>query len=116
MSNFGFPRLRVVNPFEAAFREAGEAYGHPPRPVTELRDGERVRRLLLEGMARLAGREHGGALAVIAQNAEKAVVYGLLGPAFAEAHEAVPDSRGVPGMPIGPAAAGHPALPSSRYS
>ncbi len=49
------------------------------------RDGERVRRLLLEGMARLAGPEHGGALAVIAQNAVKGVVYGLLGTAFAQA-------------------------------
>lgn len=27
MSNFGFPRLRVVNPFEAAFREARSAVG-----------------------------------------------------------------------------------------
>src|SRR5229473_3158806 len=27
MSNFGFPRLRVVNPYEVAFREARSAVG-----------------------------------------------------------------------------------------
>ena len=53
------------------------------------RDGDRVRALLLEAMARLAGREHGGALAVTAQNAVKGVVYGLLGTALAQALVAV---------------------------
>lgn len=49
------------------------------------RDGERVRRLLLEGLDRLAGPEHGGALALTAQNAVRGVVYGLLGTALAQA-------------------------------
>lgn len=49
------------------------------------RDGERVQRLLMGGMERLAGREHGGALAATAQAAVKGVVYGLLGTALAQA-------------------------------
>jgi predicted PurR-regulated permease PerM len=48
------------------------------------RDGERVQRLLMEGMARLAGAEHGMLLVTTAQNAVKGVVYGLLGTAFAQ--------------------------------
>lgn len=53
------------------------------------RDGERVRGLVREGMARLAGPEHGGALAATAQNAVTGVVYGLLGTALAQAAVAV---------------------------
>jgi predicted PurR-regulated permease PerM len=49
------------------------------------RDGEEVRRLLLEGMMRIAGEEHGVRLATTAQNAVKGVVWGLLGTAFAQA-------------------------------
>ncbi len=49
------------------------------------RDGERVQRLLMGGMVRLAGREHGGALAATAQAAVKGVVYGLLGTALVQA-------------------------------
>ncbi len=49
------------------------------------RDGERVQRLLMGGMERLAGREHGGALAATAQAAVKGVVYGLLGTALVQA-------------------------------
>ena len=49
------------------------------------RDGDRVRRLLLEGMARLAGAEHGITLFATAQNAVRGVVYGLIGTAFAQA-------------------------------
>jgi predicted PurR-regulated permease PerM len=49
------------------------------------RDGDRVRRLLLEGIARIAGAEHGLALMGTAQNAVKGVVYGLIGTAFAQA-------------------------------
>jgi len=49
------------------------------------RDGELVRRLLLQGMERLAGPEHGTALVSTAQNAVTGVVYGLLGTAFAQA-------------------------------
>jgi predicted PurR-regulated permease PerM len=48
------------------------------------RDGERVQRLLMEGMARLAGAEHGMLLVTTAQNAVKGVVYGLIGTAFAQ--------------------------------
>jgi predicted PurR-regulated permease PerM len=53
------------------------------------RDGERVRRLLLEGMVRLAGPQYGGQIIVTAQSAVKGVVYGLLGTAFAQAAVAV---------------------------
>lgn len=49
------------------------------------RDGDRVRGLLQEGMARLAGPDHGAALVRTAQAAVKGVVYGLLGTAFAQA-------------------------------
>ena len=49
------------------------------------RDGERIRRLLVEGMVRIAGPEHGAALIGTAQNAVKGVVYGLIGTAFAQA-------------------------------
>lgn len=49
------------------------------------RDGERVRRLVLEGMARLAGPDQGNALISTAQGAVRGVVYGLLGTAFAQA-------------------------------
>ena len=48
------------------------------------RDGERVQRLLMEGMARLAGAENGMVLVTTAQNAVKGVVYGLIGTAFAQ--------------------------------
>jgi predicted PurR-regulated permease PerM len=62
------------------------------------RDGEQVRKLLLEGMSRLAG-EHGSVLAVTAQSAVKGVVYGLLGTAFAQAAVALVGFliAGVPG-------------------
>ena len=49
------------------------------------RDGDRVRNLLLEGMARIAGAEHALKLIATAQNAVKGVVYGLIGTAFAQA-------------------------------
>jgi predicted PurR-regulated permease PerM len=49
------------------------------------RDGDRVRKLLLEGMARLAGAEHGLTLVATAQSAVRGVVYGLIGTAFAQA-------------------------------
>jgi predicted PurR-regulated permease PerM len=63
------------------------------------RDGERVRQMLLEGMARLAGREHGAQIISTAQGAVKGVVYGLLGTAFAQAAVAVVGFliAGVPG-------------------
>ncbi len=49
------------------------------------RDGERIRRLLVEGMVRIAGPEHGAALIATGQNAVKGVIYGLIGTAFAQA-------------------------------
>jgi predicted PurR-regulated permease PerM len=49
------------------------------------RDGERIGRLLMRGMARLAGPQHGEALVATAQNAVKGVVYGLIGTAIAQA-------------------------------
>ncbi|MEO7742393.1 MAG: AI-2E family transporter [Usitatibacter sp.] len=49
------------------------------------RDGERVRELLREGMARLAGPDYGAVLVRTAQAAVKGVVYGLIGTAFAQA-------------------------------
>jgi len=49
------------------------------------RDGERVRHLLVESMARLAGPAQGAVLITTAQNAIKGVLYGLLGTAFAQA-------------------------------
>lgn len=49
------------------------------------RDGERVRGLLLEASARLAGPENGNLLITTAQGAVKGVVFGLLGTAFAQA-------------------------------
>jgi predicted PurR-regulated permease PerM len=49
------------------------------------REGDRMRRLLMEGMVRLAGPEKGMVLIVTAQAAVKGVVYGLIGTAFAQA-------------------------------
>ena len=49
------------------------------------RDGERIRRLVVEGMVRIAGPEHGAALIATAQSAVKGVIYGLVGTAFAQA-------------------------------
>jgi predicted PurR-regulated permease PerM len=49
------------------------------------RDGERVRRLLLEGMTRIAGADHGAHLVSTAKAAVRGVVYGLIGTALAQA-------------------------------
>ena len=49
------------------------------------RDGERLRGLLHEGLARLAGRENAAAISLTTQNAVRGVVYGLLGTALAQA-------------------------------
>ncbi len=49
------------------------------------RDGDRIRRLLIEGMVRIAGPDHGAALIATAQSAVKGVIYGLIGTAFAQA-------------------------------
>ncbi|HET9652808.1 MAG TPA: AI-2E family transporter, partial [Usitatibacter sp.] len=63
------------------------------------RDGEVVRGIVLEGMTRLAGEEHGNALASTALSAVRGVVYGLLGTAFAQAAVALVGFiiAGVPG-------------------
>lgn len=63
------------------------------------RDGDRVRRLVLEGVARLAGAEKGVVLIATAQNAVRGVVYGLIGTAFAQAAVALVGFliAGVPG-------------------
>ncbi len=49
------------------------------------RDGERIRRLVLEAVARLAGTDQGNSLLFTAQGAVRGVVYGLLGTALAQA-------------------------------
>jgi predicted PurR-regulated permease PerM len=49
------------------------------------RDGDRVRNLMSEALARLAGRERGLVLFATAQGAVKGVLYGLLGTALAQA-------------------------------
>lgn len=49
------------------------------------RDGDRIQRLVLEGLGRLAGPAHGEALLQTALNAVRGVVYGLLGTALAQA-------------------------------
>lgn len=66
------------------------------------RDGERVRRLLAEGIARLAGPAHGVRLFATAQGAVKGVVYGLLGTAVAQAAVALVGFliAGVPGATL----------------
>jgi predicted PurR-regulated permease PerM len=53
------------------------------------RDGERARRLLSEGVTRLAGEEKGPILVATAQSAVKGVVYGLIGTALAQASVAL---------------------------
>lgn len=49
------------------------------------RDGDRIAQLLREAVTRLAGAQHGSALAITAQNAVRGVVYGLLGTALSQA-------------------------------
>ncbi len=49
------------------------------------REGDRVRRLVMEGMVRLAGPEKGMVLIATAQASVKGVVYGLIGTAVAQA-------------------------------
>jgi predicted PurR-regulated permease PerM len=66
------------------------------------RDGERVRHLLVESMARLAGPAQGAVLITTAQGAIKGVLYGLLGTAFAQAAVALIGFliAGVPGAVV----------------
>lgn len=88
---------RMIDPAKAALLGMGAAVGQGLVQVLIAifvayffyRDGERVRSLLLEGMARLAGPVLGARIIGIAQNAVKGVVYGLLGTAFAQAVVAV---------------------------
>jgi predicted PurR-regulated permease PerM len=48
------------------------------------RDGDRVRRLVLEGTGRIAGQERGALLIATALSAVKGVVYGLIGTALVQ--------------------------------
>jgi predicted PurR-regulated permease PerM len=48
------------------------------------RDGERVGGMLNRALVRVAGREHGERILVIAQNAVRGVVYGLIGTALVQ--------------------------------
>ena len=84
---------RLADPAKAMFLGLGGAVGEGLVQILLAlfvafffyRDGDRVRRLLDEGMARLAGADHGKALLVTAQGAVRGVVYGLLGTALAQA-------------------------------
>ncbi|HZZ93969.1 MAG TPA: AI-2E family transporter [Usitatibacter sp.] len=66
------------------------------------RDGERVRGMLDEAMLRIAGKEQGERIMLIAQNAVRGVVYGLLGTALAQGLVAVVGFliAGVPGAVV----------------
>jgi predicted PurR-regulated permease PerM len=66
------------------------------------RDGDRIRRLLDEGMTRLAGADPGASLLMTAQAAVKGVVHGLLGTAIAQAIVALVGFliAGVPGSTL----------------
>lgn len=84
---------RLADPAKAMFLAMGASVGQGLVQVLIAifvayffyRDGERVRTLLLEGMVRLAGPALGARIILIAQNAVKGVVYGLLGTALAQA-------------------------------
>jgi predicted PurR-regulated permease PerM len=84
---------RLADPAKALFLSMGASVGQGLIQILIAifvayffyRDGARVRTLLLEGMVRLAGPELGARIILIAQNAVKGVVYGLLGTAFAQA-------------------------------
>jgi predicted PurR-regulated permease PerM len=84
---------RLADPAKALFLSLGASAGQGLIQILIAifvayffyRDGARVRTLLLEGMVRLAGPELGARIILIAQNAVKGVVYGLLGTAFAQA-------------------------------
>jgi predicted PurR-regulated permease PerM len=66
------------------------------------RDGDRIRRLLDQGMTRLAGADHGASLLTTAQAAVKGVVHGLLGTAIVQAVVALVGFliAGVPGSTL----------------
>ena len=98
---------RLADPAKAMFLGLGGAVGEGLVQILIAlfvafffyRDGDRVRRLLSEGMARLAGADHGQALIGTAQGAVRGVVYGLLGTALAQAAVALVGFliAGVPG-------------------
>ena len=98
---------RLADPAKAMFLALGGAVGEGLVQILIAlfvafffyRDGDRVRRLLDEGMARLAGADHGATLLVTAQGAVRGVVYGLLGTALAHAAVALVGFliAGVPG-------------------
>ena len=84
---------RLADPAKELFLALGAAVGHGLIQILIAlfvafffyRDGERVRRLLDEALARLAGRERGPLLFATAQSAIRGVVYGLLGTALGQA-------------------------------
>jgi predicted PurR-regulated permease PerM len=84
---------RMAEPAKAMFLGLGGAAGEGLMQILLAlfvafffyRDGDRVRQLLAEGMARIAGPDTGAALLSTAQNAVRGVVYGLIGTAIAQA-------------------------------
>lgn len=84
---------RLSDPAKALFLALGGAVGHGLIQILIAlfvafffyRDGDRVRALMAEALARLAGREQGEVLFTTAQSAVKGVVYGLLGTALLQA-------------------------------
>jgi predicted PurR-regulated permease PerM len=101
---------RLADPAKAMFLALGGAVGQGLIQILLAlfvafffyRDGDRVRRLMSEGMARLAGREQGTVLLATTQSAVKGVVYGLLGTALAQAFVAFVGFliAGVPGAAV----------------
>jgi predicted PurR-regulated permease PerM len=88
---------RLADPAKTLFLALGAAIGQGLIQVLIAlfvgfffyRDGDRVRRLVLEASSRLAGQDSGAHLISTAQSAVRGVVYGLLGTALAQAVVAV---------------------------
>jgi predicted PurR-regulated permease PerM len=88
---------RLADPAKTMFLAMGAAIGQGLVQVLIAlfvafffyRDGDRVRRLVVEASARLAGHHSGAQLISTAQGAVRGVVYGLLGTAVAQAIVAV---------------------------
>lgn len=84
---------RLADPAKAMFVGLGGAVGEGLVQILLAlfvafffyRDGDRVRRLIAEGVTRLAGADTGVALLATAQGAIRGVVYGLIGTALAQA-------------------------------
>jgi predicted PurR-regulated permease PerM len=84
---------RASDPARKLFLTLGSAFGEGLLQILVAlfvafffyRDGDRVKRLLSEGVSRLAGNERGPALVSTVQSAVKGVIYGLIGTALAQA-------------------------------